>query len=134
MGEIDSNKEFIPYNQAVALKELGYDEYCLRYFMMGILNPTNLTVNYDYFKEMSEINVNMLKYTYVLAPLYQQAFRWFRKKHNWTIKVNQTTKNYWSYTLDNFPLDRTYYGELYKSDEEAELECLKKLIEIINRK
>jgi hypothetical protein len=106
MKETDSNKEFIPYEQAVALKELGFEEYCLRYFIMGILNPTNLTVNYDYFKEMIEINPNMLKHTYVLAPLYQQAFSFLVKLQD-EFKVSLDEKGWYIYDLN----DNVFYGD-----------------------
>jgi hypothetical protein len=69
------------------------------------------------------------------APLYQQAFRWFREKYNlmYTIEevweedteyyvVEITTHN----RVDDFLQECTY--------EEAELACLKKLIEIVKNK
>ena len=61
------------------------------------------------------------------APLYQQAFRFFREKYK-------------SNFIIGFGNDGGYYriGNLfskwYKTYEEAELECLKKLIEIIKNK
>ena len=57
------NKEFVPYEQALALKELGFDEPCFGYYDEG----GNL------YTEMVEV---------LKAPLYQQAFRFFREKHN----------------------------------------------------
>ena len=62
------NKEFLPYEQALALKELGFDEPCFG--------------SYDPFgsKQLSCSGI----YTYgncIAAPLYQQAFSWFREKY-----------------------------------------------------
>lgn len=134
-------KEFVPYEQALALKELGFDEPCFA----NMFDYSKSHINTDVPNRIRFYNVEFSKDfnkhyepvhlidtdIFVSISLYQQAFKWFREKHNWTIKINQVTKNNWSYTLDNFPKDRTYYGEVYKTYEEAELECLKKLIEIV---
>ena len=122
-------KQFVTYEQSLALKELGFDELCWCYFINDVFNPSMFLKDYEYLNTLNQ------KYTtYTLAPLKQQAFRWFREKYNWTIKVNQVTKNNWSYTLDNFPKDRTYYGEIYKTYEEAELACINKLIETVQQR
>jgi len=81
-------KDFIPYEQALAVKELGFDEPCLAFFE---INNTHQPQNLRYFlktavnREYIE-NTKILKYIYgensLLAPLYQQAFRWFREKYN----------------------------------------------------
>ena len=108
-------KEFVPYELAIKLKELGFNEPCLKsYGSDGLLNM------FDH--EM-----------YLSAPLFQQSFRWFREKYDWTIEVNQVTKNNWSYTLKNFSKERMYYGGSYETFEVAEIACLEKLIEFIER-
>ena len=67
------NKEFIPYEQALELKELGFDEGCLaRYFEDGK----------SIFYTQSKIFKDCIP-----APLYQQAFRWFRKKYKFTYSI-----------------------------------------------
>jgi hypothetical protein len=101
-------KEFIPYEQALALKELGFDEPCL-----------------------SSFNENK---TICLAPLYQQAFRWFREKHNICGYIIETTNKY--NKLDGkfqYGISNSYY-DVYDTYEEAELACLNKLIEIVKNK
>ena len=125
-------KEFVTYNQALALKGLGFDEPCLAFWdgkntdAFYFNNIRDTSGDYTPFQKHDRLK-------WFGAPLYQQAFRWFREKYNWTIKVNQVTKNNWSYTLDNFPKDRTYYGEVYKTYEEAESGCIDKLIEIVKQ-
>ena len=122
-------KEFVPYELAVKLKEAGFDEPCMGVYY-GDVEDIQFTLNVretQYYAQKGYKDG-------VLAPTFSQAFRWFRENYNWTIKVNQVSKNNWSYTLDNFPKDRTYYGEVYKTYEEAELECLNKLIEFVETK
>jgi len=105
------NNEFIPYKQALDLKELGFDEYCF----------------FDYNNEGEITNVGIIP-----APLHQQAFRWFRKKYGLCIVIKP---------IDDKKLELGY--NLTKNGlimsphltyEEAELACLKKLIEIIKNK
>ena len=132
--------EFVPYDRALKLKELGFVEPCFAVFELIVVGDTIPKFRYNWESEDKWFNHNKDKSEYKdhdwywSAPLYQQAFRWFRENYSWTIKVNQVTKSNWSYTLDNFPKDRTYYGEVYKTYEEAELACLDKLIEILENK
>ena len=67
-------KEFVPYDCALALKELGFDEPCLGYY--SALNEGRLCryeqLEFEYCK-------NTLQ-PLVTAPLYQQAFRWLFEK------------------------------------------------------
>jgi hypothetical protein len=118
-------KEFVTYDQALTLNELGFKERVSHYFEDGEFKIHPTITGWDFNTSFT---------TCVSRPTKAQAFRWFRENYNWTIKVNQVSKNNWSYTLYNFPKDRTYYGEVYKTYEEAELECLNKLIEIVESK
>ena len=105
-------KEFIPYEQALDLKELGFDEPCLNFYFRGeALIEMKATHT---FKEDSEC---------VKAPLYQQAFRWFREKYN--LKEQYGTFPHHT-IITNYLIDGG-------KEEEAELECLKKLIEICKK-
>jgi hypothetical protein len=73
----------------------------------------------------------------ILAPLYQQAFRWFREKHDahHNIKVWGSVES-WVFVrgmgIKWRPVTRSGYDNV--TYEEAELECLKKLIEIVKEK
>ena len=115
--------EFIPYEQALALKELGFDEECLSAFFEGKIKRC------DYVKNS--------KSNYLSAPLYQQAFRWFREKYD----LDKTIDNWIEQPMDGEIWDKAYqyyingesYHPYFKTYEEAELECLKKLIEILKK-
>ena len=112
-------KEFIPYEQALALKELGFDEPCFGYY-----NEQG-----NYIGEEGKINSNCNKLgmycSYCTAPLYQQAFRWFREKYFLHVPI-MVKEGVWYF--DKFSTKG------YKTYEEAELECLKEMIEIIKNK
>ena len=115
------NKEFVPYEQALALKELGFDEDCFAFYDE---EEYLFTV-----REQDDINEEWL-----IAPTFSQAFRWFREKHNLQTEMVFSEKP-----------DRFYYyiGNMVTGDmdrgsdmsyEEAEQACLIKLINICKKK
>jgi hypothetical protein len=129
-------KEFVPYEQALALKELGFDkEICFGRWTTypdgeGFLDTTKHSI----YQGRDDLNRQCL------APLYQQAFRWFREKYNLDSFVKHlyksTIKVGYYFGIDEyngieFQMELDGYYETY---EEAELECLKKLIEIVKNK
>jgi hypothetical protein len=75
------------------------------------------------------------------APLYQQAFRWFREKYGLysAVNVDQTMEPKFAYCISKYWTDALSWGwdtivfnsDLYYDYEETELDCLKKLIEIV---
>jgi hypothetical protein len=60
-------KEFVPYKQALALKELGFDEPCFGWFKN---NEFTTSFNDLYPKERGE------RFEIIKAPTFSQAFRW----------------------------------------------------------
>ena len=122
-------KDFVPYEQALALKELGFDEPCLA----------------TYHKELHTIIPIYAEYTnqdVIKAPLYQQAFRWFREKHNIDAWVQPfvSEKHGKPFLPDESYAYYIFEDGVYVADgvnfldsEEAELACLKKLIEIVKQ-
>ena len=111
------NKEFVPYELAVKLKELGFDEPCFGYYDNGVF-----IFWYD-SKQETELLLNCT------ASTFSQAFRWFRKKY---MLVGVPTHQ--SYDIWN-TITGECFIEIYplNSYEEAELACLTKLIEIVEQ-
>jgi hypothetical protein len=107
--------EFIPYEQALALKGLGFDEPCFGYYFYN-----------GVFKEWTlNIDNKSDEYTIVIqAPTYSQAFRWFREKHGLRHFIEFDDGHYNPVVQSSL----VYYCDTY---EEAELACLKKLIELL---
>lgn len=71
-------QEFVPFEESSVLKELGFDEFCIAIHDYGYLIPRITTMAKPRFKN-SKMNTGHISKT-CTAPLYQQAFRWFRKK------------------------------------------------------
>jgi hypothetical protein len=118
------NEEFIPYNEALELKELGFDEPCFGLFHNDkTFYPTQCKSHEQFHGQICS------------APLYQQVFRWFREKYK--LKGHIEAVEYLDGTPDTYHwciFNKCNSGNDQLTYEEAELECLKKLIEIVKNK
>ena len=135
--------EFVPYDIALAMKELGFEEGCI-----GLYYCDGSEFKLEYRETQYDVQKGWQNG--VLAPLYQQAFRWFREKHgifSWLTRhrYNITTslgnKEYYRWGLEyevetsepHINSEIVYPGKEYDTYEEVELACLEKLIEIKNQ-
>ena len=134
-------KGFIPYEESLALKELGFDEPCFDYYIPNKNQDpiSKIFDNYSLGKHNSNTNT-IYKNGIISRPLYQQAFRWFREKYELYSQTPSTCVEDNDRIFYNSPiydeLDNIVFEsmEQYKTYEEAELKCLKKLIEIVKNK
>lgn len=158
------SKEFVPYELCIALREIGFDEKCIAsrieeydWFIEFSYDPVTNSMIDKLTKELEEEREEgdePIK-DVVAAPLYSQAFRWFRDEHGlhgepiW----DNDGKIYWFFSITKIgnvdflegrhkyetPLteDQNFHDgypvvlKWRESFEEAELACLKKLIEIV---
>ena len=119
-------KEFVPYELALRMNQLGFDEPCL--------------ANWNFYIDQLIYNGNPSTFSsedVLQLPLFQQAFGWFREKHGAVCEIiRKEDRNHsefigWIY-IDNKKIDVTSYWAS-KKYEEAELACLQKLIEIVEK-
>lgn len=111
---------FVPYELAVKLKALGFEEPCFATWSGETLDMSLQIPSDDYFTK---------------APTFSQAFRWFRENYNlnyWVKEESQVRFSWRIYKGDGYAtwdchplLSNTY--------EEAELACLVKIIEIVEQ-
>jgi hypothetical protein len=122
-------KEFVPYTLAVELKELGFDEPCFGFFNIKGKFIKDFGITKDIMDSLGLQHLELVG-NICVSPTYQQAFRWFREKYNF---YNQIHKGYgWEGIVRNSSNGDILWNDgTYNSTEEAELECLKKLIEIV---
>jgi len=122
-----AQQEFIPYEQALELKELGFDELSLDAYYKTTDGGVSLVRFPD---EERQINYPFER---IPAPLYQQAFRWFRKKHDLMglIHIGSQEFSFSVYKNGHRITHLKDYLNYNGTYEEAELACLKKLIEIV---
>lgn len=73
-------EQFIPYEQALEFKELGFNEQCMRFWSSK--NGGTLVLPQRINNMHNTVNSSTELAGYCSAPLWQQAFDWFREKHN----------------------------------------------------
>jgi hypothetical protein len=110
-------KEFLPYDRALKLKELGFNEPCFAFRK----DPDMIFI--------AEYNQP--------APTFSQAFRWFRDELKYEVflqkQENLISGKTYSFLIEN-DLEGIYERSLSKSSiDKAELACLDKLIEIAEK-
>jgi hypothetical protein len=133
-------KEFVNYELSLRMKALGFDEPCFSYYELdGRLSDTPKESGDD-IKYQGDCKFDNHQNTYLdedescSAPTWQQAFRWFREKYCLFTQPNRTVdkKGVWYYF--SIETKRTDVCKGSFSYEEAELACLKKLIDIVESK
>jgi hypothetical protein len=125
-------KEFVPYELALRMKQLGFDEPCFGYWY---------TEQEEYKKidiQLATIDFLEGEEDYILAPIFPQAFGWFREKYfihgepKYKGGLTKETAWYDYIIISNIDWDDSKIkNKQYKTYEEAELACLEKLIEIV---
>jgi len=132
--------EFIPYQQALELKELGFDEPCMCFYN----NRKELKVYHNADKDWNTLEHQLLGNSKITllntysAPTYSQAFRWFREKHNLggevhCIRFNSERLKGYQYAITSENYRKFEQRGDYHTYEEAESACLNKLIEIVKQ-
>ena len=125
-------KEFLSYDLALELKELGFDEPCFAFY--GLSRDDYKTIRLSIFQNLKTDYLPDIHHLDVTcdAPLYQQAFRFFREKYglHYIICKNIQMDGYGYREVILIPYMEENENTIFKTYEEAELECLKKLIEI----
>jgi hypothetical protein len=139
---VNMEKEFVSYEQAVALKELGFNEICMGYFDVRLEHQIG---NFD-FTEIKGYHESVA----ALSPLKQQVFRWFREKYNLHYRITyydpikaiefQADYQGFLYKTSAASFDGSLYlphqsywklkDSPYSTYEEAENACIDKLIEL----
>ena len=128
-------KEVLPCDRALKLKQLGFDKPCFGYHYTLNGKDWKFADNHEYHEIDDQLVIGS-KFT-LLAPTFSQAFRWFRKKHGLDSFCRQTTLDGRSYfKISKIETDEIIkgYSNFTTTYEAAELAALDKLIEIIETK
>ena len=126
-------KEFVPYELALKMKQIGFDEPCFGYWKMSdwLIEEKTRTDGYTHADQLCS------------APTFSQVFRWFREKYNlfgkiYIVNFGADEYSFDVYDLyeektkyDNFIGSGTSYSGTFDSYEEAELACITALINIV---
>jgi hypothetical protein len=129
-------EEFVTYDQALALKELGFDEPCLAFFQVENFEnkPCGVDDKDEYIRTgFATCKNSEIPKHYTSSPLKQQVFRWFRN----TFQIQSLIQDYlldtYMYTVDDgLYSDISVVGiETYEKAEQA---CIDEIIKIIKNK
>ena len=125
-------EQFGVYRIALALKELGFDEPCFGFY--GLSRDDYKTIRLSIFQNLKTDYLPDLHHLDVTcdAPLFQQTLRFFREKYglHYIICKNIQMDGYGYREVILLPYMEENENTIFKTYEEAELECLVKLIEI----
>ena len=144
-------EQFVTYEIALAMKELGFDEHCLTHYMKDIgkdsyslqaiikttymnFDAADRTDDPEHYKGYK----NSIKQRYgdetIAAPLWQQVIDWFLTEKNISIHVgalfiSNITNPFWKVTMkiDSHISEKTYGGfsdTTLKGKEIAILKCI----------
>ena len=125
-------KYFIPYEIALELKELGFDEPCLAFYW----NTGKFYTTAEYPHSIETHKQNQLgdyNYDSTSAPTFSQAFRFFRDKYELYYTIEGSIKEGFQYFVYTYEYE-IKSEELFNTYEKTELVCLVKLIEIVKEK
>ena len=131
-------KDFTPYSESLALRELGFDEPCLGFFH-EICEDNDKAGCSGKFQTMCgwvigrETTNNLSSHDFIVVrPSYSQAFRFFREKYGLYQIIIQNTDNDWTYDVITIKgIGDFEILDVFHSYEEAELACLRKLIQTV---
>ena len=128
-------KQFIPYEEARLLKGLGFDEKCFRFYREE--------TNYDRLRLMGgngtpKTNSQLIDLSYTVlkglqgkvfmtAPLYQQAFAWFREKHELKHTINDHCGEKFYYNITNLNNTSDYELKRFCVEEEVKVDDWSKI-------
>ena len=121
-------REFVPYAEALELKSIGFDEPCFGY---------HLDNKFQFFADVRSCNTNSEFKFYPTAPTFSQAFRWFTEHQEWPIEswirpyISQQPRSYGVFIWTRGQIIQVGVFSTY---DEAELNLLRKLIEIVKTK
>ena len=129
-----NTEDFCTYEQALALKKLGFDERCLFHY---IGDKSSLTENALWWNGIVSVDrlyksYNKCRVCDCDAPTLAQAQKWLRNEKKFSVEVSSLCITSWFYDIDNLKDNKSFetYG-VYKSYEEALsagiTECLKLL-------
>ena len=126
-------REFVPYELALKLKELGFDEPCLFLYNSTDDDPKPFLASPPEAMDWNTLYIEKTNKHLMSAPTFSQCFRWFREKYDIIHNIDRIFKDEFGYIItpgDKQPINAFNFN----SHEEAEIACLEYLIELVESK
>jgi len=136
---------FVTYEQALALKQIGFDEPCLAYYSCSFFMDTEDSPTFKMWEILSTLKENKNSFIFFLkndctAPIKQQVFKWGREKHNLHHKImshGDWDNLQYQYIISGTNIPESchmYFFVDANSYEQAESACIDEIIKIIQNK
>jgi hypothetical protein len=144
------NKEFVPYDIALELQNIGFNEPCLAGYqktevgspilVIPFLRSINGNIDIDKINNFTNSYIKNRKADYYCtAPLFQQVFEFFRNTYTLKGEIVHTTSTgkyaytIWKWNFDNHIGKHERIGVInsWFKHEDASLECIRHLIDIV---
>lgn len=131
MSVKELDNDFVPHDVAIILAEIGFNGRCFTSWGIQTRNENG---------ELTPDEPIMIP-----IPTYHQAFRWFREKHGLfisfvryrnsvVIEIPDTFSKVYEIWIQDENKDESIWVGGFDGQEEAELACLNKLIDLAKKK
>jgi hypothetical protein len=90
---------FVPYNIAIGLKEIGFNNSCIAYFDEDIYTNKMKFYLYDGKNIKNKELRNRTVIKLATAPTWDQTIQWFIEKHNLYISTNIGGSKTWHWDI-----------------------------------
>ncbi len=123
--------EFIPYQLALELRQLGFDEPCFGFYQVIEIESENKS----YLVKVLDVTQSVCRNQDCTAPTYSQAFRFFREEYGLKhciipLVCEQGFSDLYESRIHQETQNISIVGN-HKSYEEAEIACLREMIKIV---
>lgn len=119
-------KEFATYEQASALRDLGFNETCLGCYIYEV-ETLAWKLNYAMYD-------NDIRWV-IAAPLKSQIFKWFRNKYDVDFYITRSLPNVISKDIYHIVLNDIWVpNDSHRNYEDAENRLIDNLIELAKQK
>ena len=131
-------EEFVPYDIAMSLKELGFDEPCI-----GLYRYQGGEHEFAHVSKSGKMTFlrNSDESMRIVSPLYQQVFKWFRKNHDLFSSILVTGDcGYCYYIHTDSMRDKVATSKGFDPDgindpyDKCRDACIRELINIVKKK
>ena len=144
-----TNINYLPHQESIVLKEIGFDKETDAMYEISLTESIDPETNENsgpfgwkkdeinfikrwFINNHPSIDFSNENWLLVSSPLIQQVFRWFREKGYFCNIMCVNTKNL-TFKYEIIKDNEVLYSdiEMYKSQEDCEIVCIKKIINIL---
>ena len=122
--------EFVDYNLALRIKQLGFDKPCLAFYQVENFEekPCGVDDKDEYLRTgFATCKNSEIPEHFTAAPTWQSAFAWFREKYGVYMVPKKYDETKWWVEWGSWT------SKVCESFEEAQQACLEKLCEIVEK-